>query len=169
MDGLFNAATAQKESTVQSSISKHRILRFNLSTTGLKNAADASSYGASDPTGLTPNALPEGGPHFILSPTTPDNSHTYGFEVAFSIAGIDPDQAAATTLTITPWILIGTGAQGVGAGRAFWAAMATITGASVDELYHSFDVNASAIRFQVDDGNVETGTSRSIICAFCEL
>ncbi len=161
-DGLWNSGLG-RESTQQAELSRHRLLRINLSATLFPG--DASGLGQQSPNASTEDM----GPHFVLSAVTPDNSHCYGFE--FCLFAVGPTSTFATApFEVTIWALIGTSViqNSVGSGLPVWAAMATAT-VGYNELFHSFDVNACAIRFQIEDSAEDQAASRSVIIALSEL
>lgn len=165
-DGLWNSGIRQ-EQIGQSGLSRHRLLRVHTLTPG--NAGDASTYASVSPETLTGSADPNGGPHFILSPETPDGRPTLGFEWFLFINGIPvAEQAvpAAAGFSVTIWVLVANtqAADGNFFGPV-WASFATQTGVQFNQLSRSFDVNATAIRFQIAN---ET-TEGSVMIGMCEL
>jgi len=167
MDGHWSAELFQ-EFTLQGQLSKHRLLRVNLSNVpGTLAPGDESGQAVVAPNAIT---LGDGGPHFIMSSESPDNSHSYGFEWALSVRGVS-NSAGNGPFTVTVWEMIGTSTRNDPAGALtlpIWAAMAPNAAVLTEQLFHSFDVNATAIRFQIDDG-AAVGLNRSVIIAFCEL
>lgn len=147
-------------------MSKHRLLRVNLSDAGLMAAGDASSYGSTTP--LSINDGVQGGPHFVLSSVTPDNSHCYGFEFGLFAEGLA--NLATGPFDVTVWVLIGNSPRmdQTAVLIPMWMAMDTVS-VGYNEAFHSFDVNASAIRFQIVDDVPDTTVSRSVIIALAEL
>lgn len=138
------------------------------------NPRDASSHASMDPNVMVGFA-PEGGPHFILSPETPDGSKTYGFEFAIVTTQAMPLAQAADPLpggfTLTWWEMIGTTQEPESTFPPIWASFLPQTGVNVNELYHSFDVNATALRLQIT--NVTPvgpgGPGGSVLIMFSEL
>ncbi len=177
MDGLY-PSSGNQEIERSAGFMRHRILRINTSSAGLKNPGDASSYGnvAMSPAFSTNQAL---GPHFVMAAETPDGSKTYGFEFFLfgDAAGgwFNTGETPATPpFTVVVWELIGnaTANPGAFAAAAFplWASFNSITGVALQTLYHSFDVNATALRFQItSDTGAEAALNRSIAIGFCEL
>lgn len=166
MDGLFNG-TFGNEATQQPKLIKHQILQVNLSTTGLKAPADASGNAGQSPLALSTTA--DAGPHFVMSHETSGGDPAFGFEFALYLTGVNP--AATAPFAVTVWELIGTSAvqdQSV-AVTALWASFATQTGINTAELYHSFDVDATALRFQIADSAADATASRSVIIVFAEI
>lgn len=171
MDGIWNFGITT-ERVSQAQLTRHRLLTVNTGTT--LNAEDASGFTTFNPNFIVPNSRasnvdkgPEGGPHFVLSGQTPDDKPTYGFE--FALAN-DLLAAPATFLpggiTLTIWVLIlATQFSDGFADPGEWAALQTLTGVQPNELFHSFDVNTPAIRFQF--GNVDT--NGSIMIELAEL
>lgn len=178
-NGIWNG-TAAGETLLQSKLTRHRLLVVSVGTDiGLPWSAEASSGFASlDPNTISPdthNPLsdrgPEGGPHFVMSGETPDESHTYGFEFSLFTKGLnfgaDP---GAGGYTVTVWVLISNTQDPMGAVTPVWAAMAPNTGVAVNEMWHSFDVNAEAIRFQIGNLAVDPATANlDVGIAFAEL
>lgn len=166
MDGQWNAGPAV-EATTQAELSRHRLLRVNLSFN--KEPGDASNNAQEDPNGIGPGNDNDGGPHFILSSVTPDNSHCYGFEFVLFTQGITP--AATAPFTVTVWELIGNTqlADPAVATVPIWAALLPVTPVGINELWHTFDVNACAIRFQIVDEDEDQNASRSVVIGLAEL
>jgi hypothetical protein len=157
--------------------SRHKCIVVN--TGGLPfNPQDVSGFMSTAPgVGFPAVASPrvpgafEGGPHFIMSPTTPDGRPTLGFEFGLFGSPAMPVVSQATPIpagfTIIPWVLVDTLYTGPGLNPSFWMAMAPVTGVFVNQLFSSFDINSSAIRFQVDPATIAAPGSLGI--AFCEL
>jgi hypothetical protein len=156
---------------------RHKFLIVNTGAAGAGgvpvNAIDQSSIASSTPptaTVFNPRAGGfDGGPHFIMSPRTPDGYPTLGFCFGlFGAPGV-PVASQATALaggfTVTPWVLIDTISGQPGLMVSTWMAMEPTTGVLLNQLFSSFDINASAIRFQIT--NVNVNGSLGII--FCEL
>lgn len=176
MDGLWSGTNAS-EPVQQADFIRHRLLCVNVSNIGFQNPIDASSYASVDPN-LMATALnwqpPQGGPHFIMSPETPDSSKTYGFEFALIApvpVTLDNILPLAGGLTITWWELLGNTQMSDGLFIPAWASFAPRTGVNLRELYHSFDVNACALRIQITNVTqpVAGGPGGSVIIAFSEL
>lgn len=119
----------------------------------------------------TQPAYPYGGPHFVMSPETPDEAHTFGVQIcllngALNLAVV-ANQAATPLVgnfTLTLWCLITNTQQPNGTGQPVWASMLPQTNVQFNELYHSFDINASAIRLQVENGSsVARGANSGVI------
>lgn len=176
-DGLWNvgandiASTQQgMESIRRAGFVRHRLLQVNLSNAGTLFTGDASSWASQDPNTLV-NLNQEGGPHFDFSPETPDGSHTFGFEWTLFNNGIQtPAVPDATGFIVTIWELIGNAQSGSTISSPIWASFLPRTNVNYRELYHSFDVNATAIRFQITNvSGVGPGLESSIGIAFAEL
>lgn len=185
MDGIYNGGQAA-EALQQAALTRHRILTVNCGTdlTAGWNSYDASGMASADPNliaagsvnAVTPRGI-EGGPHFILGKDTPDGSKTYGFEFCVFLDGITTAGERATAgvggYDVTVWVLIANTQSPKPASSSsipVWASFLTLTGVSVQELYHTFDVNATAIRFQF--GNLAddpTLNNDSIQIALAEL
>lgn len=172
MDGLWNAV-GRNELLRQKDLIRHRLLRFNTSAAGALNEGDASSHGRDNPN-TTLAAPPEGGPHFVMSPLTPDNRPSLGFEFCIcdpaqlGMPGGERATFAAGGVDVTVWCLIGStfGANG-SAGIPIWASFATLVGVQFNQLFRSFDVNSTVIRFQI--GPTGLTADGSVIIAFSEL
>ena len=144
----------------QAGFARERLLVVNTDVSG---AQDASGFAALAPNVPPLNVDAEGGPHFVLSPETPDGFRIEGVEFAF-LAGLPGSAvAAAGGFTVTVWRFISVSEQ-INFGKQ-WAAYNPIVGVGYDQLYHSFDSNAVAIRFQI--GNVQTHGSVPIV--ICEI
>lgn len=175
-DGLFTGQGRQ-EQLQQAELIRHRFLTINISAEGWMNSRDSSSYASVDPNLLNlavGYAPPQGGPHFVMSPRTPDDSKSYGFEFALSRLGISaPDQAIplAGGYTVTWWELLGTSFDPAGVFQPIWASFASRTGVNDNELYHTFDVNATALRIQITNVTAvpAAGFGGSIMVFFSEL
>jgi len=172
MDGLWNAV-GRNELLRQQDLIRHRLLRFNTSAAGALNEGDASSHGRDNPN-TTLAVPPEGGPHFVMSPQTGDGRPTLGFEFCLcdpaqlGIPGGERATFAAGGVTITLWCLIGStfGANG-SAAVPIWASFAALASVQYNELYRSFDVNTTCVRFQV--GPTGLTADGSVVLAFAEL
>ncbi len=164
-DGLFDQGRA--EQLRQSNISRERVLVVNTSPTGVIGQSQvgqtitqwaSSSYASLDPNDTTQGA-PEGmGPHWVMSGETSDGVHPYGFAFSMTEMGLLGPAAVANAggFTITTWVLVGN-LQIPNLPAAFrqqWVSFASTTGVNYRELYHSFDVNPCAIRWQI--GNILT-------------
>lgn len=174
MDGLW-AGAGSSEPTQQADFIRHRLLMVNVSNIGLQNPQDVSSYASVDPNAMAAAlnwAPPQGGPHFVMSPETPDSSKSYGFEFSLtlnSIVGVDQLIPLAGGLTITWWELLGNTQTTDGSVIPAWASFLPRTGVGFNELYHSFDVNACALRLQITNVTQPVGSGGSVIIAFSEL
>lgn len=181
MDGLYHGTVAA-ESLQQAALTRHRLLQVNCGTrTNVAwNTGDASGLASVDPNAITAGTINtasprgiEGGPHFILGGDTPDGSKTYGFEFCVFTNGITAGEQAAPGASgydVTVWVLISNTQAVNGLATPVWASFLTLTGVGRRELYHSFDVNATCIRFQFGDLALDpTLNSRSLIIALAEL
>lgn len=171
MDGLWNGQ-GSSESLQQAELIRHRLLCVNVSNTGFQNDRDASSFASVDPNTIATNQAPQGGPHFIMSPETSDGSKSYGFEFALSITGIvgaDQVVVLAGGFTVTWWELIGNTEASDGNFIPIWVSFASVTGINAGELYHSFDVNVTALRCQITNVTQPAGSGGSVIIIFAEL
>jgi hypothetical protein len=174
MDGLWSGAGAS-EPTQQADFIRHRLLCVNVSNIGFQNPIDASSYASVDPNLMFAAANwapPQGGPHFVMSPETPDSSHSYGFEFALFVpvpVTLDNLIPLAGGLTVTWWELIGNTQMTDGLFIPTWASFASRTGVNFRELYHSFDVNPCALRLQITNVTQPIVDGGSVIIAFSEL
>lgn len=178
-NGLWVGGLAA-EKLQQSQLVRHRLLIVSVGTDVSQPwpLEAASGFASLDPNTISPDTHNpnsdrgvEGGPHFVMSGETPDESHTYGFEFALFTRGVtnpaDPDTGG---YTVTVWVLISNTQDPYGFQTPVWAAMQAQTGIQVNQLYHSFDVNAEAVRFQIDNLVVDPATSNlSIGIAFAEL
>lgn len=174
MDGLWSGQ-GSSESTQQSQFIRHRLLTVNVSNIGFTNPRDASSYASVDPN-LMAAALnwapPQGGPHFVMSPETPDSVHSYGFEFSLTVSGVtgvDQVVPLAGGMTLTWWELLGNTQASDGAFVPTWASFAPQTGVNMNELYHSFDVNTCALRLQITNVTQPVASGGSVIIVFSEL
>lgn len=178
-NGLWTGG-ASAEKVQQNDFIRHRLL---IVCAGSSIAAPWPVEAASGFANLNPNSIGpgttnpnsnrgiEGGPHFIMSGETPDESHSYGFEFGlFSIAQSSFATAAGGGYTVTVWVLVTNTQDPYGAVTPTWLALAPQTGINLDELWHSFDINAEAVRFQF--GNLAadpTVNNNTIGIAFSEL
>lgn len=170
-DGLWNAGQNQ-EQVPQLRKDAHQPLRVNISANGNKNPGDASSFASLDPSAPLVNSI-ELGPHFMLSPETADESHTYGLEFVLANAMFPAAERfaiGAAGLTVTVWELIGNSLTQDAAAPVIpvWAAFLPQTGVQFFELYHTFDTNACAIRFQIQ-GSTDDATGGSVMIFMREL
>jgi hypothetical protein len=113
-----------------------------------------------DPSALTPQVFSTGyaPAHFTLAPVTPTGLATTGLLFMLKSPGFSggsPATAGAGGFNVTPWI-IDPGTKMVGSGATFPA--------NYDELYSTFDFDASLIYFQI--GNVSVGGS--VFVGICE-
>lgn len=188
MNGIWSASPASEEIR-QSKYSRHRVITVNTGQTFAAgwNASDWSGMASMDPNTIAPNTHvpgagdrgPEGGPHFVMSGVTPDDSHTYGFEFALFVVGILPvgNRAlpAVGGYTVTVWELVAATQYpgGPGASSAFtpvWISFDVQTGVGLQEAWHSFDCNAAALRFQITNLAADPAVNNfSINIAFTEL
>lgn len=179
MDGLWSGG-ALAEKIQQSKFVRHRLLIVSPGTNlGAPWPVDAASGFASvNPNNFGPGTVnpfsnrgQEGGPHFVMSGETPDESHTYGFEFTLFVNALTtPALAAVGGYTVTIWVLITNTQDPYGFQAPVWAAMAPQTGVLVEQLWHSFDVNAEAIRFQITNlADDPAANNESIGIAFSEL
>lgn len=180
-DGIWSGTPAG-ENPQQAGLTRHRILRVDTGTdlTVAWRDGDSSGLASLDPNTIPANTHnvvtdrgPEGGPHFVMSKDTPDGSHSYGFEFVLFLEGIIAGQQAAAGVggyTVTPWVLIANTQSIRGTFTPVWAAFAAQTGVNVREIYHTFDINATMIRFQIGNLALDpTANNRSINIAFAEL
>lgn len=176
MDGLWSSQ-GSSETLNQAELVRHRILTFNTDPTGVQNGRDQSGFGSVNPAAI---AAPQGGPHFIMSPRAPEDSKSYGFEWCLLTLGFVDFVASATApnskagpFDVTIWELIGNTMVAGGVTIPMWASFATRFGVFVNELFHTFDVDATALRFQITNvvpfqaGPPQSGGS--IMVAFAEL
>lgn len=183
MDGLYHGTSAA-ESLQQAALTRHRLLQVNCGsrTNVAWNTSDASGLASLDPNAIAAGTVNtasnrgiEGGPHFILGGETPDGSKTYGFEWCVFTNGITAGELAAPAVagySVTVWVLISNTQAVNGLATPVWASFLTLTGVGRRELYHTFDVNATAIRFQFAPAGLlldPTLNSRSLIIALAEL
>lgn len=171
-DGLWPAATAL-EPYRQARIVRHKPLRINLDPGGALNSQDQSSYGSVAPSSIVPTSDDrglEGGPHFVLSPETPDGRPTLGFEwcLLFHNDAEGSCQPIAPGFTVTIWSLVTATFTVNGLTSPQWAAFEPLTGVGFRELYHSFDTNACALRFQIENYE-DNPPDTSISIYLCEL
>jgi len=179
-DGIWSGTPAG-ENPQQAGLTRHRILRVDVGSdlTTAWNEGDSSGLAGLDPNTIPANTHniitdrgPEGGPHFVMSKDTPDGSHSYGFEFVIFLEGITvPQQAIADVggYSITTWVLVANTQSIRGTFTPVWAAFETRTGVNVREVYHTFDVNATMVRFQVENVAAGDTTQLSVNFAFAEL
>jgi len=165
-DGIFNSSGAQ-EVILQKDFIRHRLLVVNTgAVVGVEDASGQANQSANS-LAFTP---PAGGPHFVMSQQTPDGRPTLGFEVAFWVNGL----SALTQMVpapggfdVTVWVLLPTMQFPDGSIFPPWASFATLTGVQFLQLFHSFDINTSAVRFQIGPTGIVADGSVGI--AFSEL
>ena len=181
MRGVWNGSESS-EKIEQDGITRHKLLIVNCGTdlTQPWNPCDSSGMASADPNTIlsashndVTDMGPEGGPHFVMSPQSPDNSHTYGFEFFLFRSGIPTGQEALYAsggFTVTIWALV-SASQTVGSFVVpMWCAFQPLTGIFYQELYHSFDCNATALRFQIGNLDEDPATNNlSIGIGFAEL
>lgn len=196
MFGLYNGSQAS-ESIRQIGLTRHQILQVNCGSdlTHAWRVGDCSGMASVNPNvitagsvnAVTPKGI-EGGPHFVMSPETPDGAHTYGLEfclidntgAALSHRPIASNATSPGTggYSVTLWCLIAetqSPKPNASLSIPFWACLQTVTGVNNDanfspELYHTFDINSQAIRFQIGNiANDPTTNNESIIIVMAEL
>lgn len=178
-DGIWSGGKAE-EIIRQGKFTRHNILVVNCGTNlaAAWQGQDASGLASLDPNAINPaqvNAVTprgnEGGPHFVMSGETPDQSHTYGFEFCLFTQNLStPALAGVGGYTVTVWVLIANSQNPISLVTPIWASFLTRTGVNARELYSSFDVNATAIRFQFGNLLVDPTTANlSLGIAFSEL
>ena len=161
-DGLWTGV-GDVEILRQKHLTRHRLLAINTSAAGARAAdgTDASSYGSVDPNTMQPPGVPfpNGGPHFIMSPETPSGNPTLGCEWGICDAAVmhqDPAiraQFAAGGVTVTVWALIGSTFFPNGTDNPQWASFQPLPGVQPGQLFRSFDVDASCLRFQIGNSD----------------
>lgn len=164
-DGLFDQGGA--EQFRQTTITREKILVVNTSPTGVIGFTQAgptitqwasSSYASLDPNDTTQGVGALMGPHFVMSGETSDGAHPFGFSFSMTELGLLGPAAVANAggFTVTAWVLVGNlqipNLPAV--YRQQWVSFDPLTGVGYRQLFHSFDVNACAIRFQI--GNILT-------------
>ena len=167
MDGKWNSGLG-REANRQTELMRHRFLRVGLSSTGLVLAGDASGYAGTAPASV-PND--DGGPHVVMSPRTPDESKTYGIEFCLTGTLVASTQRGTAPFDVTVWELIGNSIV-TDANAPFipiWASLLPVSGVAFNELYHTFDINATMLRFQIDDAAADQTVARSVVIAYAEL
>lgn len=180
MSGGIWTGNAAAEKIQQPKFVRHRLLIVSTGSdmTNPWPSEAASGLASLDPNNVSPGTVNsfsdrgnEGGPHFVMSGETPDESHTYGFEFCLFTKGVNHIASPGVGgYTVTVWVLITNTQDPYAFGTPVWAAMAPNTGVLINEMWHSFDVNAEAVRFQV--GNLEldpTANNLDIGIAFAEL
>jgi hypothetical protein len=176
MDGLVNTQSGPFQEYRQSRIMREKWLRVNTGTVPPFDPGDASGFASADPTTLI---APNNGPHFILSPETPDGRPTLGFAFTFvqNAASFLPFSTAnvpnpgTASFTVTVWRLLGNlqfpQPQNV-ANLLPYTAFAPLTGVLYNQEFVTFDVNPCAIRFQIEPVGVGA-VNGSVVIAVTEL
>ena len=161
MDGLWKSGDPNRiESFDQANFNRFKLLRVNTDAPG---ADDASGFAAQNPTTVPLNVNVNGAPHFLMSPETGDGRPTLGFQVGLVDIGAGSAVAAAGGFTLTTWVLVEVAMQQTIAKK--WLSFDDTTGVAYNELYSSFDINTSAIRFQIS--NIDT--HGSVVICMAEL
>lgn len=185
-DGTWNGQRASE--SIQQPISRHSMHMAELGAKeDLMNFQDfhvASWQAARSPNdpyfdwSASNNQYAYGGPHFIMSPETPDNKKTLGLEWCLLSGivsdGLDANRIATPLVggfTVTLWCMIANTQSPDGKVKPIWASLLPETGVGFNQLYHSFDINVAAIRFQIGNGtSIITGAnSGALMLAMCEL
>lgn len=173
-DGLWTGV-GSTEVLRQKHLTRHRLLAVNTSAAGARAAdgSDASSFASVDPNTMGAAQLPDGGPHFVMSPEAPSGLPTAGFEWGICDSAVvrqDPGiraQFAAGGVTVTVWELIGSTFFPNGADNPQWASFMPLPGVLPGQLFRSFDVDACALRFQI--GPTGVTVDGVVIMFFSEL
>lgn len=178
-NGIWSGTTSG-ERIQQEQFVRHRLLIVSVGTDLALPwpEGSASGFASVDPNTIAANTHnpnsdrgPEGGPHFIMSGETPDESHTYGFEFSLFTKGLNvPTTPGVGGYTVTIWVLIENTEDPYGLFTPVWASMAPLTGVLENQLFHSFDINAEAVRFQIGNlANNPSTVNEQIGIAFAEL
>lgn len=153
-DGLFDFNRA--EQIQQANIAREKVIVVSTSDDTYEGAAN-SAYASVDPNNTAQGIPDQLGPHFVLSGRTSDGSpHTYGFAVVFFTVGLNTAGPVAAPpeegFDVTVWVLQ-SNLQIPGLPpdqRQIWASLGTVSGVQMFERWHTFDVNACAVRFQIE-------------------
>jgi hypothetical protein len=179
MDGIWSG-TQGGENLRQAQLTRHRLLIVSpgVDLTAPWPIEAASGLASEDPNTIptgthnpTSDRGPEGGPHFVMGGETPDESHTYGFEfVLFINDQGTPALADVGGYDVTIWVEVANTQDPLGTNVPVWGAFLTATGVAINQVWHSFDVNATCIRFQFGNLLEDPITfNGSIGIAFAEL
>lgn len=161
-DGLWTGVGAT-EVLRQTKLTRHRLLAVNTSAAGVRAAdgSDASSFASVNPNVGPPGiTLPDGGPHFVMSPQTPSGLPTAGFEWGICDSAVihqDPAiraQFAAGGVDVTCWVLIESTFMVNGGDNPQWASFQTLPGVQPSQLFRSFDIDAGCLRFQIGPNGI---------------
>lgn len=179
MDGLWSG-TAAGENLRQAQLTRHRLLIVSPGTDVTAPWPDeaASGFASLDPNTIPVNTVnpfsdrgPEGGPHFVMSGETPDESHSYGFEfILFSANQPTPAEPDTGGYEVTIWVLVANTQDPNGFVTPVWGSFLTVAGVGLNEHWHSFDVNATCLRFQFGNLASDPATFNGTVgIAFSEL
>lgn len=162
MNGIWEG-TDGAEALAQNQLTRHELL---IVCPGSDLTAPWPPFCSSGMADLDPNTIapgtintnnnpvlgPEGAPHFVMSGETTDGAHSYGFEfVLFTNNLTTPAVAAAGDFDVTIWVLIANTQDPYGSflgNVPVWGSFALQSGVALQQHYHSFDVNATCVRFQ---------------------
>ena len=154
---------------------RHRLLTVNTSAAGARAAdgSDASSFASVDPNTLGAAQLPDGGPHFVMSPEAPSGLPTAGFQWGICQAAVvhqDPAiraQFAAGGVDVTVWVLIESTFSPNGGDNPQWFSFQPLVGVQPGQLFRSFDIDAGCLRFQIGPNGITV--DGTVMMAFTEL
>jgi hypothetical protein len=173
-DGLWTGVGGS-EVLRQTKLTRHRLLAVNTSAVGARAAdgSDASSFASLSPNAMGAAQFPDGGPHFIMSPETPSGNPTLGFQWGICDSAVihqDPAiraQFAAGGVDVTVWVLVESTFFPNGGDNPQWLSFQTLTGVQPGQLFRSFDVDASCLRFQI--GPTGITVDGVVVMAFAEI
>ncbi len=117
---------------------------------GGQNREHMIQFGAAataDPNSLT---APLGGPHITLGPTTSNGDPTRGFEFSIHTVGLGAGGIVPVVggFTVTVWKIVSS-YMAKNFTTPVYASLGPKTGIQLNELYHSFSVNAVGLYFQI--------------------
>ena len=164
-DGLYPTNTCL-EPLHNAETMRERMIVVNTNAPTARDVSGFANFAPGPFQGSPGSAPPLTGPHFVLSPVTPDNQRTTGFEWMLTDYGVEGaatiDQVTGAEVQIWKYFP-NTSAYYHPSQPGLFGQMALTTGVQFNQLFRSFDVNACAIYFQFGGNGFLTPGSVGIL------